>query len=112
MNGQLNWYSARIILESILESADPSLPQKEKLFEDRIFVFRAPTDDEARLKAEKLAQEARHEYRNEYGETVSWVFRDLLDVKQLFDPEINDGTEVYSALIGEAELENLKKVLG
>ena len=61
-------------------------------FEDRIILVRAVDGDEARAKSENFAAE--------YEKTSSWTVRKIVDVQELLDPQLGDGSEVYSAFIG------------
>jgi hypothetical protein len=84
------WFAARLLLESV----HPEEPDVEKVFEDRIIVLRARSEDEALEKARKFGKASRQEYKNEYGKTVIWELREILDVVELFDETLEDGSEV------------------
>jgi hypothetical protein len=60
-------------------------------FEDRIILVRAAGRDEARARGEAFAAD--------YGRTSSWMVRQIVDVQEILDPELRDGSEVYSAFI-------------
>jgi|SRR4051794_7222775 len=107
MNEQQKWFAACLLMESLVDSGPP----KEKLFEETIVLVRAATDADAAQKAERFGRDAEHEYQNTYGETVRWVFRELLDLKELIDEAIGDGTEVYYAFLDENEVVQRQRML-
>lgn len=90
-----------MILESI--HPDATIPI-DTVYEERIVVLRANDEDEAKSKGEEIGRASKEEYQNKDGETVIWEFREVLDVLQLFDDPIKDGTEVYWSFLGEEEL--------
>jgi len=99
-----SWFGASILLESVHARGDG----EERLFEQRVIVVRADDLQHAHEKAAKFGDEARERYLNQYGEPVEWVFREVLDVVALYDSTIEDGTEVFSRLVGEEELSVLR----
>ena len=48
-----------------------------------------------RKRANQLGKKASHRYKNSYGETVRWTFRELLEIQEIVGGELQDGTEVY-----------------
>ena len=70
-------------------------------FEDRIIVVRARDEREAQQKGEGFAAD--------YEQTSSWVVRKIVDVSEILDGEIGDGTEIYSAFIGREWADVLMK---
>src|SRR5436309_680118 len=107
MNEQQKWFAACLLMESLVDSGPP----KEKLFEEKIVLVRASTDADAAEKAERFGRDAEQEYLNADGETVKWVFRELLDLKELFDEAVGDGTEVYYAFLGDDEVVQRQRML-
>lgn len=94
---------------TVMEAAHPEEEVEEKLFEVRIIVVRAGTEDEAREKAERFGVSSKLEYENPFGKKVIWTFREVLDIVQVFDETIDDGTEVYYSFIRERGLEHLRR---
>ncbi len=70
-------------------------------FEDRIILVRAVDGDEARAKSESFAAE--------YEKASSWTVRKIVDVQEVLDPHLGDGSEVYSAFIGREWADVLMK---
>jgi hypothetical protein len=76
------------------------LPAKERTldsqlgfprFEDRIILVRAADEQEAHKKGTDFAAN--------YEKTSSWTVRKIVDVKEIVDPKLGDGIEIYSAFI-------------
>ncbi len=107
MNEQQKWFAACLLMESLVDSGPP----KEKLFEEKVVLVRASSEAEAAKKAERFGRDEDHEYLNADGETVRWVFQELLDLKELFDEAIGDGTEVYYAFLGQEEAAQRRRIL-
>ncbi len=100
------WFAARMILEAV----HPEEPPGDRLYEDRVILVKADDEHQARLRAGRLGEASRQHYKNEYGGTVVWQFKELLDVVELFDETIADGTEVYYSLIGEVGLGHIRSL--
>ena len=87
-----DWYSARLLIERTVEGSRPVKP----LFEESVIVFQASDHREASRKAKQLGRKASHHFKNVYGETVRWTFREVLEVQEIMsDKGLVDGTEVY-----------------
>ena len=108
LSGQTGLFVARIILESV-HPDEPSHGPDDKLFEDRIILIHAQSEDEARQKAKHFGKAAEHEYRNMYGNRVQWTFRGVLDILDVLDDVSQDGSEVYYAFIDEEMLTKLQE---
>jgi hypothetical protein len=91
------WYSARLLYERLLlESPDgDELADSEPLFEDKLIVFRVKEGQDVVAKLTALAEAANHEYEAAAGNWVKWVFREILEIRDITAHEIDDGTEVY-----------------
>ena len=98
------WFSVRYFSECVLDNA-------EDLYEDAILLIHADDETAARTRGEASARRSNHSYANATGEDVRWEFREVLDVKQLFDDEIHDGSEIYYAFLTRAQLKNLRSTL-
>ncbi len=96
----------------IFESVHPNPDGDEALFEDRIILVRAVDEEDAERKAASAGKKAEHEYRNVYGDTVVWAFREVLDVVPIYDSDLAHGSEVYSHLIRSHEVEQLRNRFG
>ena len=101
------WFAARLLSEDL----HPSEPNAAPLFEESIILLRARDAAEARARSEEMAARSETEYSNPDGHTVRWVFREVLEVQELVDDDIADGTEVYHALLGADELAARRRAL-
>jgi hypothetical protein len=103
------WFAASLLFERTFEGGSKAPP----LFEESIVLVRAPEDHEsaALKKAVKVGMAASHSYRNIDGETVSWTFKEVLRVVQVFDSEIAEGSEVYSRFLSAEEVDHLRTSL-
>lgn len=84
------FYIAVVVIESSLNS-----PDYKPLYEERFLLIQASSEEEARGKAIQRSSEPLA-YKNVYGETVTWSFKKVVDVKQVWEHEIVDGTEIFS----------------
>jgi len=79
------------------QASDVGIPK----FEDRIILVKAADEQEAHKKGGDFA--------SAYAKTSSWKVRKVVDVKEIVDPELGDGVEVYSAFIGREWADALTK---
>jgi integrase len=89
-----DWYSARLLIERTIETPKASKP----LFEESVIIFKMGNDatpGAVRKRVNQLGRKASHRYKNPYGETVRWTFREVLEVQEIMGEELADGTEVY-----------------
>jgi hypothetical protein len=87
-------------------------PEPDPLFEDRLVVLYAEGGEDAAMKkAKKIGKSEAHSFKNIDGETVSWVFREVLDLIQLDTHSIEDGTEVYHHFLTAAEVDQVRQSL-
>jgi hypothetical protein len=86
-----SWWSVRMVVEL---PADERLPDSQlgfPKFEDRIILVRAADDQEARQKGTDFAAD--------YEKTSSWIVRKIVEVQEIADADLKEGTEIYSAFI-------------
>jgi|SRR6187549_3170001 len=93
------WYSAKLLFEATVDG----VREPNAVCEESIRVLLSETEGSARAKAEGLGKAGEHEYLNESGQTVRWVFISVLEVQELDETELTDGTEVFSTLSRSAE---------
>jgi hypothetical protein len=89
-----DWYSARLLIEMTVDRPRPPKP----LFEESVIVFKVADDASVAIvkrRANQLARKANHHYKNTYGETVRWTFRELLEIQEIMTIELKDGDEVF-----------------
>jgi hypothetical protein len=105
MTSNGGWFAARLLFESKLsaESGD--------LFEERLVLVRSGSAEDARKKAVKIGASSGEEYQNIDGETVSWTFTEILDLVELIDATIGDGSEVYHHFLNANEVEAIRHSL-
>ncbi|SRR5581483_810082 len=102
------WYTISLLLKSI--HSPPS--EREPLWEERIVLVEAQTDEEARQKGEKIGKEAEHEYGVEYkgskpGEKTKWTFMQVGRVCPIESESLSDGTELFSRFLRDSEVKSL-----
>jgi hypothetical protein len=69
----------------------PSVDRSFSELEDRIILVRARDEKEALEKGEGFAAD--------YEKSSSWIVRKIVEVFEISDRELGDGTEIYSAFI-------------
>lgn len=89
------WFSVRILLDSEVEGGADGVA----LGEESTRVFWAENEADARRKAEASGRVSEHQYKNERGRIVSWVYVGVAEVQELEPAVLADGTEVWSQLI-------------
>ena len=80
-----HWWAIRMVVE--ITSVDGTFSR----FEDRIIVVRAGDEKEAQDKGEGFA--------GDYEKASSWKVRKIVDIFEILDRELGDGTEIYSTFI-------------
>jgi hypothetical protein len=93
------WYSTALLFERRHLGRDR--PSDEPLFEESIRIFQADSENDAKIAAETLGRQSHLDYTAASGETVKWHFVSVLDVYEILDAEIIDGTEVFSRFLTE-----------
>lgn len=89
-----SWYTARIRFVSHTDNRVTT----DALWEDSLRLVYAESEVDARQRAEDIGKNAQHEYKNESGEVVSWHYVSVLEVFDLCESELVEGTEVFSRL--------------
>ncbi len=79
----------------ILYEAQSEAPDYKPLYEESFVLIGASTEDEAREKATIHAQGQLSSYQNEFGETITWVVKQIIDVCPVLISTIEDGSELY-----------------
>ncbi len=104
----MSWYTVSLLLKSI-----HSPPAKfEPLWELRLVLVEAETEDDAHQKGEKIGKEAELEYGVEYkgsqvGEKLKWTFMQVERVCQIESEKLADGTELYSRFLRDSEVKSI-----
>jgi hypothetical protein len=86
--------------------------QWDSVFEIRVVLLRAASDDEAMKKGAQLGRDEEREYTNSLNQRVSVRFREILDVSCLsWVKEFVEGTETYYKFVGAEGLAEIKRAL-
>ena len=96
------WYSASLLFKSERDG----ICAVEMLWEEQIVLIEAEDEVEAKQKATQYGAAKEHEYRNQKGESVRWVFKQIERVCEV-DPTLKDGAEVFSRFLRESEVKSL-----
>lgn len=83
-------YIAVVIYESSADAKD-----YEPLYEESFMLIAADSEEEAREKVLNHVNQP-HSYKNQYGETITWSFKQLVQLLNVWSAELGDGTEVCS----------------
>ena len=85
------FYIAIILYEAALDA-----PDYQSLYEESFVLIQAFSEEEAREKATIHAQGQLPSYQNETGETVTWLFKQIIDVSPVLSATFADGVELYA----------------
>ena len=106
-----NMYAVKCIYKTSLHNFDDdSEINYLNQFEERIFLIKAKSFDDAESKCETYALEYEDTYINPYGEIVKTTLYEILDIYSVFDTNRKNNIEVYSNIFYNSE-EQLKKSL-
>ena len=89
----MHWFSVKILYES--DAAGRTLG------ESSLRLILAADEAEAAAKARIVGMRDEHDYQNDSGQVVRWLFARVLEVQDLCETEIVDGMEVYSHVFTE-----------
>ena len=79
----------------------------ERLWEERILLVEADSEDDATRKAEVYARSAEHSYLSAQGNTIDVKF-DSIDRAYAIDNALADGAELFSRFLRDSEVKSLK----
>jgi hypothetical protein len=94
MNSQ-RWYVAVLVVSSRIDSEPARAPAVDLQYR----LIRASDNEDAYQRALELGRKAAHSYQNSEGRTVTWECAGLRDLREVDEPELGDGTEVYSQIV-------------
>jgi Domain of unknown function (DUF4288) len=97
---ELSWYTARCHFKSEIES---KRKYSTHLWEEAFFLVHAMSKKHAERKAKHLAQRKKRTYQNFAGDTISWKFAGVIDVRALAASKFGEGAEVYSRFFSREE---------
>ncbi len=98
------WFTANLLFEGV----HPGQPRSENLWEERIVLFNAPTEDEARHQAESLGKAEEHCYVAATNEPVQWRFRQIERLTAIESDVLQSGTELCSRFLRASEVQSLQ----
>lgn len=100
-------YSVALMLRSEHESKRPGL------WECVVLLVEASSEEEARAKAERLAERYETEFQTADGDTVRWRLEGVQKVELIDYAPDRNGTELYSLHLTEGEARSiLKPIVG
>ncbi len=77
------------------------------LWEERIVLVDALSEEEALCKAEILGKKASHSYKASSGELVEWKFECVERIFLFEDDNIQDGAELFSRFLRDSEAKSI-----
>ena len=86
------WYAVRALYRSDVEHKGAS--SVRTLLEESVLLFKS-TPSSVAAKGHQVAKQRQHSYRNVYGEMVSWKLHQVLEIVEVVDQPITEGSEVY-----------------
>lgn len=88
------WFSAKLLFRADVEgdSGDGSL------FEESVRILRGIDEADVQRAANLLGKKEEHDYKNDAGQIVRWRFIETLEVQDLCEEALADGSEVYSRM--------------
>jgi len=85
------WYVGLILYESSSNS-----PTYEPLYEESFVLISANSEAIAKQKIISIAKKRETSFENINGEMIKWKLNCIIDVNQIPDNTITDGSEIYS----------------
>ena len=79
----------------------------EPLWEERILLVKAESEDDATRKAETLAKSEEHSYSSNQGKRIAVKF-DSVDRVYAIEDTLEDGVELFSRFLRDSEVNSLK----
>src|SRR5262249_28601075 len=88
------WYLAVLVVASHVDDGCPASPLVDLQYK----LVQASDAEEAYRRALELGTAETHSYENADGAEVHWEFLGLNDLRELDEPDLHDGVEVFSSL--------------
>lgn len=94
------FYIVVVIIKCIVTHHD-----YKPLYEERFLLIKAISEQDA---SEKAIQKSNQplSYQNQYGETVTWTFKEVVEAKEVNKDELVDGTEIFARFFRNYEAYN------
>ena len=91
----MEWYSARILYQSLVDDDVDEASEGAVLFEEKLLIFSCRERSNVREQLAALAKKNEESYQNAEGNQVTWVLREILEVQEIMAESVGDGTEVF-----------------
>ncbi len=91
LTSQAPFYIAVLLYES--SSPDPSYTPT---FEECFVLVRAPSDDEARARAQQHSTSRQTSFQNAAGQLIHWKLKHIVDVSKILADALDDGSDIYA----------------
>jgi len=97
------WYAASLLFESVHNSRS----QPDALWEEKIVLLQAGSEEEARRQANQLGKEEEHAYTAAEGDHVQWTYRRIERLCAIDATTLQAGTELFSRFLRASEVTSL-----
>jgi Domain of unknown function (DUF4288) len=98
------WYAASLLFESVHNGRS----QPDALWEEKIVLLQAGSEEEARRQADQLGKTEEHSYASAEGDQVQWSYRGVERVCPIDAPTLERGTELFSRFLRASEVASLR----
>jgi hypothetical protein len=102
------WYSASMFFKAIRSEQS----EGESLWEERLLLLEASSEDEARRAAELFGHRAEHRYAGVGATVVDWQFVVVERVYAIDSSTLTAGTELFSRFLRQGEVDSLLTPFG
>jgi hypothetical protein len=96
------WFAVNLLYESLHEP-----PASQNLWEERIIIVQADSEESALHQGETLAKAEEHEYISAQGDRVRWLFRGVERVFPIDAEHLSQGTEVFARFLKASEVQSI-----
>jgi hypothetical protein len=102
-------YSVSLLLKSVHSTK----PDASPLWEERIVLVKASSEDDAKNEGLRIGKNAEHEYpvvdneNKSASDTVRWIFVQIERVYQIENEGLKNGTELFSRYLRDSEVKSL-----
>jgi hypothetical protein len=97
------WFTVNLLFKS----NHPEHPENEFLWEERMFLVHAETEEEARREAERIGKAEEHEHVAANRDLVRWTLERIESVCAIDAETIKHGTEVFSRFLSDTEVASI-----
>ena len=97
------WYAASLLFESVHNGQ----PQPNALWEEKIVLVKANSEEDARRQADEFGKIEEHSYTSADGDQVHWTYRRVERVYEIDAQTLRSGTELFSRFLRGSEVASL-----